>query len=307
MPSFAVSEQEVRVLASEALQVEELRVEFLPVGFGNENWRVTDATGRSYVLKIGPGESGAKWSSARRSYELAASVGVPTPQLFHFARHDHYVVRMFEWIDGRPPTALDPGDTPVFFTSLGSAVAALHTLDLDGFSSRLDESAPSFRRWADYVDYRLQQIRGRCSIAGVPDRQTLHRACAAISDLANDVNDAARPTLCHRDLYADNLLVDEHGTLVAILDWDMAEAWDPAAEWFKLDWLLFPEFPGAEAAFNTAYHAVHPEPTRWSRRKKLVDLMETLNAVANATGQAWGADFEARAHARLQSLLDQIP
>ena len=28
-------------------------------------------------------------------------------------------------------------------------------------------------------------------------------------------------------LYADNLVVDDHGALVAILDWDMAEAWDP--------------------------------------------------------------------------------
>ena len=126
---------------------------------------------------------------------------------------------------------------------------------------------------------------------GSSTRRRWHRASTAISELAGDVDDCARPTLCHRDLYADNLVVDEHGALVAILDWDMAEAWDPAGEWFKLDWLLFPEFPNAEDVFDAAYHAVHPHRARWEQRKQLVDLLETLNAVANTTAQGWDADF----------------
>ena len=197
----------------------------------------------------------------------------------------------------------DPDRVTTFFASLGTAVAKLHSIELDGFSSRLDGSAPTFHSWADYVDYRLQQIRGRCMEHGVLDAPTLNRASTAISVLTGEVADSARPTLCHRDLYADNLVVDEDGALLAILDWDMAEAWDPAGEWFKLDWLLFPDFPNAEASFDAAYHAVHPSPARWMQRKRLVDLMETLNAVANATAQGWDAAFAARARARLDTLL----
>jgi aminoglycoside phosphotransferase (APT) family kinase protein len=306
MPLFSVSAHEVEVLASEILETTRIQVEQVPIGFGNDNWRVTDTADRSYVLKVGPNASAAKWDSARNSYELAASVGVPLPALVYFAQHDDYVVRMFEWIDGGSPIdiAHDPMCVSTLFTTLGTAIASLHSIELDAFSSRLDGSAPSFRRWADYVDYRLHQIRDRCSDQEVLDAPTVERACAAISDLADEVSGAARPTLCHRDLYADNLVVDEHGTLLAILDWDMAEAWDPAAEWFKLDWLLFPDFPGAEATFNAAYHAVHAEPVLWARRKRLVDLMETLNTIANARAQSWNAHFDVRARLRLQALLD---
>ena len=302
----SVSAQELELLARDALSTKRIRVEHVPIGFGNENWRVTDGAGRSYVLKIGPIASAAKWVSARTSYELAASVGVPLPRLVHFAQHDDYIVRIYEWIDGLSPSRIadDHNCVSALFASLGTAIATIHSIELEAFSSRLDESAPSFRRWAEYVEYRLHQIRGRCSDDEVLDVRTLDQACKAISGLADEVSDAARPSLCHRDLYADNLIVDEHGALLAILDWDMAEAWDPAGEWFKLDWLLFPEVPGAEATFNAAYHAVHPEPALWARRKYLVDLMETLNAVANAAAQAWNADFAARARSRLRALLD---
>jgi len=301
-----VSKPEVERLAGDALGEQHLRVERVPRGFGNENWRVTDATDRSYVLKVGPISSATKWAAARVSYELAASVGVPLPRLVHFAEDDNQVVRIFEWIDGRSPLDIeaDPERVARLFTSLGAAIAKLHSLELDGFSSRLDGTAPSFRSWADYVDDRLEQIRGRCTDHGVPDARTLDRATAAIGALAGAVDGSARPTLCHRDLYADNLVVDDDGALLAILDWDMAEVWDQAGEWFKLDWLLFPEFPNGEASFDAAYHAVHPQPAQWTQRKRVVDLMETLNVVANAAAQEWDADFTASARARLDSLLE---
>jgi aminoglycoside phosphotransferase (APT) family kinase protein len=299
---------EVERLARAVLGTGPVAVERVPIGFGNENWRVTDPAGPVYVLKIGPIDSAAKWRSARVSYELAASVGVPVPRLVHFAEHEEHVVRVFEWIDGRSPLDLTthPERIATFFESLGTSVARLHSIELDAFSSRLDGSAPSFRSWADYVGYRLEQVRRRCSDSDAVDAATLDRACREIGHVAREVSDAARPTLCHRDLYADNLLVDDDGALLAILDWDMAEAWDAAGEWCKLDWLLFPEFPDGEATFDAAYRAIHPRPTSWRRRTYLVDLMETLNALANARLQGWADAFEARARSRLESLLARV-
>jgi aminoglycoside phosphotransferase (APT) family kinase protein len=301
----SLSAHEVEALAREVLGMDDLRAEHVPFGYGNENWRVTDTAGRSFIVKIGSNESFAKWKSASAAYELAASVGVPAPALVSFTTQGDHVVRVFEWIDGDTPTSPPTGHEQVaaWCAGLGRAIAGLHSIELDAFGSRLDGSAPSFGRWSDYIDYRVEQIRGRCSENGAVDLPTLDLACAAIRDIAAEVTGVVRPTLCHRDLYADNLLVDEQGTLVAILDWDMAEAWDPAGEWFKLDWLLFPAFPGSESAFSAAYHAIHPEPPRWARRKQLVDLMESLNAIPNAATQPWNSDFEAQVRARLQVLL----
>lgn len=44
--------------------------------------------------------------------------------------------------------------------------------------------------------------------------------------------------LCHRDLHPGSFIVDTDGTLLRIIDWDTAEAWDPAGDWFKLEFEL---------------------------------------------------------------------
>ena len=49
--------------------------------------------------------------------------------------------------------------------------------------------------------------------------------------LAREVAPSVRPALSHRDLYLDNFVDD---SLKAILDFDMAEAWDPVADFAKL-------------------------------------------------------------------------
>ena len=66
----------------------------------------------------------------------------------------------------------------------------------------------------------------------------------------------------------------------AIVDWDMAEAWDAAGEWFKLELFLFDQLPQTRAAFESAYDAA--APTVDAERRRLVLLMESLNVVANA-------------------------
>jgi aminoglycoside phosphotransferase (APT) family kinase protein len=302
----SLTRREAELLSTEMLGTAVVRADHVPVGFGNENWRVTDTRGRRFVLKIGPADSAGKWVSAASARALAGSRGVPVPrQVGGVVERDGRVIRVYEWIDGASPLAVadDPQRVHALFADLGATIADLHTIELDCFSSRLDGSAPSFDRWGDYVAHRLQQIRQRCLEHDAPDERTVDRACSAIAVLAEEIGDDVRPTMCHRDLYADNVLVDEDGALAAILDWDMAEAWDPAAEWFKLEFLFFPAFPGSASAFDTAYHAIHPKPPRWAERKALVDLMETLNSVANTQAQGWSGGFATRTRARLDGLL----
>jgi Ser/Thr protein kinase RdoA (MazF antagonist) len=303
MPLPAVGEEEAARLARAALGVAAVAVEPVPVGYGSRNWRV-EAGGGRYVLKVGPPESAAKWGSARAAGALAAAAGVPAPRLVRWAAGPDAVVRVFAWVDGLGLGSLAgrPAAAARFGADLGAALAALHAVTRDAFSSRLDGSAPGFPRWATYLDHRMGQIRARARASRAFEPATLDRIGAEVAALAAAVDGVARPVLCHRDLHPDNLLVDGDGRLVAVLDWDMAEAWDPAGEWFKLDDWLFARLPAAAAPLAACYRAVHGDLPRWEERVRLVHLVEGLNAVANAAAEPDRAYLDAR-RARLAEVL----
>ncbi len=298
------SAAEVASGAAAALGSAVLRPERLEGGYSNDNWRVTTANGARYAVKFGPLSSESKWRSTRRAHAVAAEVGVPVAPIVHHGVHVGRLMRIYRWIDG---TALNPRDVvgrraARAFSELGAAVAALHSVDQGAFSSRLDGSSPSFAHWSDYISYRLGQVDERCRATHAVDQHVLDAAADVIQALARTVSAAARPTLCHRDLYADNILVDGDGRLVAILDFDLAEVWDSAGEWFKLDRWLFPSFPESRAAFTDAYRAGRPPPPQWDDRTRLVDLIETLNVIPNAMTNHW-RDLENEARQRLAALL----
>jgi aminoglycoside phosphotransferase (APT) family kinase protein len=297
-------EDEVERLAAGILGTSSVTATHLPIGFGSENWRIAGPAG-DYVLKIGPLDTAAKWASAHSAHALATSVGVPVAPLVHFSVRDTGVVRMYEWVAGTSPAAIagDPAARARFLTELGAAVAALHSIDIDGFSSRLDGSAPVFASWDAYVEYRVEQIRERSRGSPALDAPTVEAACAAISELAHAVADVATPTLCHRDLHADNLVAGADGALVAIIDWDQSEAWDAAGDTFKLDFMLFSQLDGGVEIFRRAYERRMPRPPLWAERVRLVDLLETLNTLANTTGESVDADWDAQLQARLHTLL----
>ena len=299
-----LSDDEAAGLAREVLDVDGVTLEPITVGYGSVSWRVESARGRC-VLKVGPLESAAKWASGRVGQGLATKAGVPTQRALHFSVRDDRVVRAFEWVDGTTARSLHdrPDAQERLGADLGRAIGALHAVDRVSYSSRLEGSAPTFDRWDGYVRHRLAQIAARARATASVDEATLARASTLASTLAGEVTDSARMTLCHRDLHPDNLVVGGDGALLAILDWDMAECWDQAGEWFKLDWMLFPALPACRAAFESAYDAVHPDRPAWARRVLLVNVLESLNAIANAASEGWVA-FGAAARERLDRLLD---
>lgn len=62
--------------------------------------------------------------------------------------------------------------------------------------------------------------------------------------------------MTHRDLHPDNILLDDDGTVTAILDMDGAEPWDATVDFVKLTADTFPRYPGASDAFYAGY--THP-------------------------------------------------
>jgi Ser/Thr protein kinase RdoA (MazF antagonist) len=286
----------VAAVAEAALGIEIEHAQHLPVGWGNENWRVDGADGLRYVVKLGPRASAPKWQATRQAYAVAADQHVPAPELLHLdpacAAAGGWVVRILRWIEGEPAEGVLGA---AFFEELGAAVRRLHTHPIDAFSSRLDGSAPSFERWDGYVAHRWPQIRARLAATEAFDRPQIDQLAHEITQRAADVADEARPALCHRDLHLGNLLATADGRLAAILDFDGAEAWDPAIDVVKLRWLVFPSHHGASEAFA---HGYGPTPPRWDERIHLAELLELTNTVANAIATS-DAEFEASARRRL--------
>src|SRR5262249_44420715 len=134
------------------------------------------------------------------------------------------------------------------------------------------------------------------------DAATLDRVGAEVAALAAAVDAVARPVVCHRDLHPDNLLVDGDGHLVAVLDWDMAEAWDPAGEWFKLDDRLLARFPAAGGPRACPARAAPGGRPRGGERARLGPLVEGLTAGANAPAAPARA-YEDALRARLAELI----
>lgn len=301
--------RDVKAYAQRVLGSDELVAEHHPVGFGNENWKLHDDSGCRFVLKIGDAGSEAKWNSSHLAYDLAATANLPVPELVHVGNIDDHLVRIFTWIDGYSASGLVAGSerSTRFLQSLGEAVRSLHMIERNFFSSRLDGSAPAFSTWDTYIAYRLGQIRQRCLATRALDLDLLERVCSAATELAATVDDSAEAVLSHRDLHPDNLIVNADGTLIGIIDWDAAEAWDRAGDWFKLEFELLRSHPHGQTLLLEAYLQGDSIPQQWDQRKRLVHLVETLNILPNAVARSWDTEFSDRARQHILGLLSQVP
>jgi len=251
-------------------------------GFGNENWRLP-TSGGDVVVKVGLVDADAtKWTAATRSQTLAAHAGVPVPAMLAFtpacAALAGRIVRIIEFVDGVHPQSL-AGDRVAlrrFLGEFGAALARLHRVQWHAFSSRLDGSAPEFATWNAYVEYRLPQIERRAQ--GVFTDGEFARLATIVRDAVAVVSPVVVATLTHRDLSFDNVLVRRDGSVVAVLDWDAAEAWDCAIDLVKPRYQMFATAPDEAEAFWDAYPALD----HLTERLLAVDLLEHANAVANA-------------------------
>lgn len=278
-------------------------------GLANENWRVESA-GRAWLCKIGPDGEGtrAKWRAAARGRALAQAAGVPVPVARAVDEHCALLrgrpLRIFEFVEGESPISLAPASAARFWRALGTVVRQLHTVALPAFSSRLDGSAPGFLTWHSYLAHRLPQVSDRVARSGCFDAKQLDRLWQQVLRAAAGVGLAIAPRLVHRDLHAGNLLATPAGEVACMLDFDLAEAWDPAAEFFKLRHFAFADDVTREVAFMAGYGDAERELPGFETRVLVASCVEFVNMAAN---DALGADAAgvAWSHARLDALLRQ--
>lgn len=173
---------------------------------------------------------------------------------------------------------------------LGRTLRRVHAItDLDLPRTTLDEWCVEF-------------LRGHIEHPWIVDRRD---ELAAAVDRLEAVIDGARRTevpyvLVHHDLYGDNIIVDDNGEVIAILDWDHASLAPPEHDL----WMLVDEerANGLLAAYGAAdLNATHLEYALLARA--LRDLAARVHNEVDRPGiEQWGF----RRLARLDEVLDHV-
>jgi Ser/Thr protein kinase RdoA (MazF antagonist) len=196
-------------------------LEPVPDGFTRRTWSAWTGHSR-YAVKVRVDRSTVALLDALRAAELGVRIPAPLRTrrgrlLAHPA--DGQPVAVFEWLDGEqladwpawPLTALE---------SLGGGIARLHQAaallprrrDVRVHGRSLMTSVTALR-W--YAEHHQPDALARALLADrLPALLQVHRV---LRDQGGSPGD--RLVLCHTDLYADNLVVDEAGS-VGFLDWD---------------------------------------------------------------------------------------
>ncbi len=219
-----------------------------PVARGKQGvvWRLDTSDG-SWAVKVPferPREDEVR--VATEFQEWAYLTGVPTPQVRRTTEGDVFgtcgdsEVRVYEWVDLLPrDLGLDPA-------LVGAVVAAMHHVpatDLGPLDPWYVEPVGA-DRWDELV--------GQLAEAGAPFAGRLAELRDELVALESWIEPSQASRICHRDLWADNVLPTTDGG-VCVIDWENSGPADPSQE---LGCVLF-EFgrsdPGRARALVDAY------------------------------------------------------
>lgn len=223
-------------------------------GTVNSNFRV-QAGGKRWFLRLNEGKGAADVAAEVALVDRLLAAGLPTPAIQR-AKDGRAVLEaagrpttLFPWIEGRE-AAPDP-TRPSTVAVVGRALGRLHRA---GAGLGPDELPRNH--------YSLAELERRLGSFATDPR---FADCAPL--LAAELTAArARPSmisgLIHQDLFPDNLLVDEAGELVAVLDFEQATfgalVYDLAVVINAWCWTGQQIDQGAQAALLTAYEAERP-------------------------------------------------
>ncbi len=252
-----------------------------PVARGKQGevWRLDTSDG-IWAIKVpfeADDEEDVRLSTAFQ--EAAYDAGVPTPKVRRtvdgavFATTGGGQVRAYAWVDlGTPDLTLDPA-------LVGAAVAGIHRVGLphDQPTEPWYEDPVGTDRWDELVVLLRD--------AGAPFADRLAELRDDLVALESWLEPPRTRRLCHRDLWADNVLPAADGG-VCVVDWENSGTADPAQE---LGCVLF-EFgrsdPGRARALVAAYED-NGGPARIERRGDFSMLIAQLGHITEIAATDW--------------------
>jgi Ser/Thr protein kinase RdoA (MazF antagonist) len=252
-----------------------------PVARGRQGlvWRLDTADG-SWAVKVlfDPcGEDDVRQTTAFQ--EAACAAGVPAPQVRRttdgcvWAAIAGTQVRVYEWVDLRPPDPLlDPAQ-------VGAAVAAVHRVPVtDGSPADPWYYEPvGARRWDELI--------GQLRAAGAPFAGRLAGLRDELVALESWIEPPQALRTCHRDLWADNVRPTADGG-ICVIDWENSGLADPAQE---LGCVLF-EFARTDLARARALISAYREaggPAAVRGRGQFSMLIAQLGHITETAATQW--------------------
>ena len=178
----------------------------------------------------------------------ARSAGIPTAEMLEAG----FSVIPFPYVIARSVDGIDATEHPErqkIVRELGSLAAKINSIRTSGFGETFDWSNNELshnRTLKEYLDdeYRCDariEVLERSRLCPPATIRSLKRVCREMQKIKT------RPTLNHGDLRLKNVLVDEAGKIVAIIDWEKATSniaphWELSLALHDLDIDLQQEF-----------------------------------------------------------------
>ena len=241
-------------------------IEPLPAhGTVNSNFRVR-ASGRVWFLRLNEGKREQDVAAEVALVDRLRTHGLPTPEIVR-ARDGRAIVpaagrpaTLFPWLDGREaaPNAKEPSTVAL----VGAALGRLHRAGWGMTAAELPRNYYSL----DALERRLESFADDLRVADIVPalRYELDRARRRRAGVCG---------LIHQDLFPDNVLVDDAGALVAVLDFEQAThgllVYDVAVALNAWCWTGSRIHKPAVDSVLLAYEAIRPLDQ--SERLRLVD------------------------------------
>lgn len=203
-------------------------------GMSNTVFEVHHAEGE-FIVRVAPGTSGLdsflkeQWSVGR-----VREAGVPVPEILEVGQgvipNPYMIQRLL-----RGKEATDHPDRLAVVHEVGQYARLINSIPTEGFGNTFDWSSNrlSFNNsFGDYLDAEFNRA-GRLAIL----KKHKMLSTARLDKIETVLNKlaASKPAsmLAHGDLRLKNVLVDDSGKIIAIIDWDnccsaIAPAWDLA-------------------------------------------------------------------------------
>lgn len=236
-------------------------------GYANEVYVASTREHRDVVIRI-QDRGVVSFADEASVMERGRLAGVPIPRVFGVTSLDDVQgsrdVMVIEKAPGRPLAdvmdTLDTQQMTTLFSRIGAALATMHGIHVDQFGPA---GSGSIGTWTSYARELLDARRAEaCDAieAGLTRNEvdSLLRIIERMEDITCEA-----PSLCHGDISADHLFVDETLNLTAIIDFGMCQGGPGALDIailtmfhpdVRLEWLWSGYAPGEHVPANYPRH-----------------------------------------------------
>ena len=215
-----------------------LTFELIAGGRSNLTYRVTDANGRSFALRRPPTSHVLPTAHDMvREFTIISALhplGIPVAQPLGLCVQDEVNERPFyvmEFVDGailrnkdEAEATFDAAIRGVIGSNLAATLSQLHNVDVA--AAGLSELA----RHDGYIERQLRRWRGQYEQMQVEGVEYGGIVEAVGDQLSAEIPAQQRVSVVHGDYRLDNTVLDEHGAVRAILDWEICTLGDPMAD-----------------------------------------------------------------------------